>query len=98
MVSHLSKEHIQKLANQLMFRLSDQEIVDIQKEFETLTLQMKTLDKINTDEVEPMVYPFEIVSSQLRDDEVIHHLSVDDVLLNAPQTENDYFVVPKVVD
>ena len=97
-MSHLSKEHIQKLANQLMFRLSDDEIKEIQVEFETLTKQLATLDKIDTTDVEPMIYPFEIVSTSLRDDEVVSELRLEDVLLNAPETQDNYFVVPKVVD
>jgi|LFRM01.2.fsa_nt_gb aspartyl-tRNA(Asn)/glutamyl-tRNA(Gln) amidotransferase subunit C len=98
MVNKLSKEHIQKLANQLMFRLSDDEIKEIQVEFETLTKQLATLDKIDTTDVEPMIYPFEIVSTSLRDDEVVSELRLEDVLLNAPETQDNYFVVPKVVD
>lgn len=97
-MNKLSKEHIQKLANQLMFRLSDDEIKEIQVEFETLTKQMATLDKIDTTDVEPMIYPFEIVSTSLRDDEVVSELRLEDVLLNAPETQDNYFVVPKVVD
>ena len=92
MVNKLSKEHIQKLANQLMFRLSDDEIKEIQVEFETLTKQMATLDKIDTTDVEPMIYPFEIVSTSLRDDEVVSELRLEDVLLNAPETQDNYFV------
>ncbi|HHX52149.1 MAG TPA: Asp-tRNA(Asn)/Glu-tRNA(Gln) amidotransferase subunit GatC [Erysipelothrix sp.] len=97
-MNKLSKEHIQKLANQLMFRLSDDEIKEIQVEFETLTKQLATLDKIDTTDVEPMIYPFEIVSTSLRDDEVVSELRLEDVLLNAPETQDNYFVVPKVVD
>ena len=96
-MKQLSKEHIKKLANQLMFDLSDQEIEEIQEEFDTLIKQMENLNKIDTSNVLEMVYPFDQVTTLLRDDTEVHHLSVEDVLLNAPEKEDDYFVVPRVV-
>lgn len=101
MVSNtLSKEKIKQLANQLMFDLSDQEIEEIQKEFSTLIDQMKLLNDIDTQNVEPMVYPFEEPTTLMRsdDDDEPYHLSLKDVLMNAPDAQDDYFVVPKVVD
>ena len=94
----LSKEHIKKLANPLMFDLDDKEIEDILSEFTMLTQQMNDLKKIDTSDVVPMVYPYDLETSYLREDDEIHHLSVQDVLMNAPQTEDDYFVVPKVIE
>ncbi len=98
MVKQLSKEKIKLLANHLMFDLSEQEINDIQHEFATLLKQMELLNDIDTEGVEPMVYPYEIISTALRDDQQSEHLTLKDVLSNAPDAQDDYFVVPKVVD
>lgn len=98
-MSHLSKEKIKSLANQLMFDLTEQEIIEIQHEFNTLIEQMSLLNEIDTSEVEPMVYPFESPTTYLRDDEdVPTHLTMKQVMMNAPDAQYDYFVVPKVVD
>lgn len=95
----VSKEKIKSLANQLMFDLSESEIEEIQTEFSSLIQQMALLNEIDTEEVEPMVYPFEEATTYLRDDDAQpQHLSKQDIFMNAPDAEDDYFVVPKVVD
>lgn len=98
MVKQLSKEKIKQLANHLMFDLSDQEMEDIQHEFATLLKQMELLNDIDTQGVEPMVFPYEINSTSLRNDEMSEHLTIEEVFVNAPDAQDDYFVVPKVVD
>ena len=77
--------------------MSDEEALDIKKEFDVLISQMRLLDKINTEQVEPMVYPFEEPTSFLREDEVEHVLELKDVLKNAPKQKNGFFVTQKVV-
>lgn len=92
-----SKEYFKSLANQIMFDLSDAEVEDLQEEFKDLTQQIALLDEINTDGVEPMVYPFEEATFYLREDEVSNVISTKDTLANAPKVLNDQIVVPKVV-
>ena len=60
------REYFKKLAHQLMFDLSDEEADSIVKEFGQLEKQMSLLDKVNTDGVEEMIYPFEEPTSFLR--------------------------------
>ena len=91
------RAYFRKLANQLMFDLSDEEADDIIAEFETLNRQMTLLDAINTDDVEIMVYPFEDDTVFLRKDEVSHVLSQDDALANVKDKIEGHFVLPKVV-
>ena len=52
------KDHYKKLAEQLMFRLSDEEADSIVREFSTLESQMALLDDVDTEGVEEMIYPF----------------------------------------
>lgn len=92
-----SKEYFRKLANQIMFDLSDEEISELQEDFKTLTKQMELLDEINTDDVEPMIYPFEEATSYLREDEVSMQLTQKEALSNASKVLNGQIVVPKVV-
>ena len=85
------------LALQCRFELSDEEALDIKKEFDVLISQMRLLDKINTEQVEPMVYPFEEETSFMREDVADQVLPVQEVLKNAPKTKNGFFVTQKVV-
>lgn len=86
-----------KLANQLMFDLSDEEVVELDKEFDTLLKQIDLLDTIDTEGVEPMVYPFEASTTFLREDEVGHVLDQSDVLKNVKKERAGHILVPKVV-
>lgn len=86
-----------KLANQLMFDLSDEEVNELDKEFDTLLKQIELLDTIDTEGVEPMVYPFEAPTVFLRDDEVDNVLPQADVLKNVKKERAGHILVPKVV-
>ncbi len=91
------KSYFINLAHQLRFDLSDKEAQDIADEFSVLIDQMDLLNKIDTQGVEPMVYPFEEPTSFMREDEVNHVLSAQEALKNAPSTKNGFFVTKKVV-
>ena len=91
------KEMLRKLANDVMFDLNDQEISELQEEFEIYMKQMDLLNRIDTENVEEMVYPFDMPTTFIRDDEHESVLSVEDALANAPKTMANHIVVPKVV-
>ncbi len=88
---------VKKLAEMLMFKLSDEEAQEIIEEFKTFDRQQALLDKIDTEAVEEMIFPFDVKTSFLRDDEADHILSQDDVLKNVAKTKQGHVVVPKVV-
>lgn len=85
------------LAHQLMFDLSDDEVSDIEREFNTLLKQMELMDAIDTDGVEPQVYCFDDETTFIRDDEVTNVFTQQQALENAPKVRDGHFVVPKVV-
>ena len=91
------KEYFQKLANGIMLDVNDEEIADLQKEFEVLTKQIHLFDKVDTEGVEPMVYPFEEPTTFLREYVVEHVLSQEDALKNAKSVKAGHVHVPKVV-
>jgi aspartyl-tRNA(Asn)/glutamyl-tRNA(Gln) amidotransferase subunit C len=89
--------YFKRLAHQLMFDLSDAEAEDIVKEFDTLGRQLTLLDAVDTEGVEPMVYPFEEETSFIRADEVSNVISQDEALANVDKKLEGHFVLPKVV-
>ena len=91
------KAYFRKLANGIMLDVNDDEISDLQQEFEVLTKQIQLIDKVATEGVEPMVYPFEEETSFLREDEVGHVLSQQEALENAKSVRAGHVHVPKVV-
>ena len=93
----MEKSKLEEYANHLMFRLSDEELASLEDDFVTLNAQIALLDKIDTEAVEEMIFPFDVKTSFLRDDEADHILSQDDVLKNVAKTKQGHVVVPKVV-
>ena len=77
--------------------MSDAEAQDIKNEFDVLIDQMDLLNKIDTEGIEPMVYPFDEETSFMREDVADQVLPVQEVLKNAPKTKNGFFVTQKVV-
>lgn len=96
-MKRLDGQGFKDLANQLRFSLSDEEANDIKNEFDVLIDQMDLLNKIDTEGVEPMVYPFDEETSFLREDVADQVLPVKEVLKNAPKEKNGFFVTQKVV-
>jgi len=90
-------EYFKSLAKQLRFELTDEEAIGISEEFSILINQMNLLNKIDTEGVQPMVYPIEEVTTFLRDDVADQILSAQEALKNAPSTKNGFFVTKKVV-
>lgn len=92
-----SKEYFKHLARDIMFDISDEEVSQLQVEFASLTKQLEILDEINTDEVEPMVYPFAQETSFMREDKVDHVIEHEDAMKNVKSVKISHVHVPKVV-
>lgn len=93
----MDKMYFKKLAHQLMFDLNDQEIEELQEDFTVLLEQIQLLDKIDTENVSEMVYPFEASTSFLREDVVQHTISQEEALEGAKSVIAGHVHVPKVV-
>ena len=91
------KEYFKKLANAIMFNLSDEEAIDIVNEFSTLNKQLELLQKVDTEGVEPMIYPFEQPTSYLREDDESRVITREEALSNVEESKEGHFVVHKVV-
>ena len=91
------REYFIKLAEQLMFRLSDEEADSIVREFSTLESQMALLDDVDTEGVEEMIYPFEEDTVFMREDIPNHVISQEEALENVEKKIEGHFVLPKVV-
>ena len=89
--------YFKKLAEQLMFRLTDEEAEWIKKELDTLMGQLHLLDAVDTEDTEEMIWPFEDETTFMREDTVTHVISQDDALANVTTKIEGHFALPKVV-
>ena len=95
----IEKELLEKYAEKLMFRMSDEEYNTLQNEFDIILKQMDLIGNIDgINEVEPMIFPFVTYEAELREDIVEDSLSVDEVLSNTKHQVRDQVKVPKVVE
>lgn len=93
----IDRDLIVDLSHDLKFALTPAEEREILEESETFLLMMEHLERIDTEDVLPMSYPFETPTTWLREDVVSHVISQEEAMLNAPAVDGDYFEVVKVV-
>ena len=88
---------VQRIARLARITVTPEEAKALQKELTGILEWVEQLDEVNTANVEPMtrVVP---IGLKKRKDEVTDGEIADDVTRNAPQSEDHFFVVPKVVE
>ena len=93
----ISKEELKKLANRLMYDMSDEDYELLEKEFEVYGKYIEIIENIDVTDVTPMTFPFFYESIGLREDEPDEVLSTEDVLKNAHDVFDNQVKVKKVI-
>jgi len=68
----------------------------MKEDLDKILVFIDAISKIDTHEVEPLIYMSEEVNV-LRNDKITNIISQQDALKNAPQKDSDYFKVPTVL-
>ena len=93
----LTKDDVKKVAKLARIRLGEDEVDHFVGELNSILGWIEQLQEVNTDDVTPMAGVGEH-TLRLRSDEVNGGDKVKEILENAPESEYDCFVVPKVVE
>lgn len=94
----VDKEVLKDASLRLMFKMEDEEYDLLENEFKIILKQLSLMDNVKgIDDVEPMVFPYPITTSYLREDEVETPLSRGEALKNAGNIKEDQIKLPKVV-
>jgi aspartyl-tRNA(Asn)/glutamyl-tRNA(Gln) amidotransferase subunit C len=88
---------VRRVAQLARLELSDQEIIQFSMQLSAIVNYIEKLNELNTDEVEPLAHCLPICNV-FRSDEVLPSLTQERALANAPDAENGYFKVPKVLE
>jgi len=90
-------ETVRRIAHLARIAVAEEEIEHLQGELNAILAFVEQLAEIDVADVEPMtsVIPIEM---KKRADRVTEGDIADDIVRNAPATENHFFVVPKVVE
>lgn len=86
--------HIARLAR---IALKDDEVEPLADELSGILAFVEQLERVNTDDVEPMTSVFEM-GLRRRADEVSDGGQADAALANAPEGADGFFAVPKVIE
>jgi aspartyl-tRNA(Asn)/glutamyl-tRNA(Gln) amidotransferase subunit C len=87
-------EHVARLAR---LELTDDEKARLREQLGVILEAAAKVSEVATDDVPPTAYAIPR-SNVLRPDEITPSLTVEQVLSNAPEVEDDRFKVPKVVE
>ena len=87
-------KHISKLAR---ISVDEKKINNLSKDLSSIMKFIEKLNELNTDKTNPLT---SIINASLksRKDEVIDGKIRDQILKNSPEKNEEFFVVPKVVD
>lgn len=93
----VDEKTVRRIARLARIKITDGEAQSLQKELSGILDWVKQLDEVDTTSVEPMT---RVVAQELekRVDEVTDGEIADVVVANAPISEDNFFVVPKVVE
>ena len=88
---------VRRIAHLARIAVADEEVEHLQGEINSILAFVEQLSEVNVEGVEPMtsVTPMEM---KKRADVVTDGGIRDDVLKNAPATEDGFFLVPKVME
>ena len=88
---------VRRIAHLARIAVKDDEVEHLKEELNGILAFVEQLSEVNVEGVEPMtsVTPMKLL---LREDKVTEGGDAARVLANAPQTEDGFFVVPKVVE
>ena len=88
---------VRRIARLARIKITDEEAKGLEAELSGILNWVEQLDEVDTAGVEPMtrVVPIEL---KKREDVVTDGDIADDIVKNAPMTEDHFFVVPKVVE
>ncbi len=88
---------VKRIARLARIKITDDEAKGLETELSGILQWVEQLGEVDTKNVEPMtrVVPIEL---KMRRDEVTDGEKAAEVTQNAPMSENNFFVVPKVVE
>ena len=94
---HVDEATVRRIAHLARIKITDEEAAGLESELSAILDWVEQLDEVDTATVEPMtrVVP---ISLKHREDVVKDGEKADEIVANAPMSEDDFFVVPKVVE
>ena len=88
---------VRRIARLARIAVTDEEVPHLQGELNAILAFVEQLDEVNVDGIEPMTSVTPMVMKK-RTDSVTDGGYPEKIVRNAPATEDNFFLVPKVVE
>lgn len=92
----ISREEVRHIAKLARLEFTEAEEETLAEDMSHILDYMDMLNELDTSEIEPMTHVLDLVHV-VRTDSVKKRISQKDALKNAPDTDGEYFRVPKVI-
>jgi len=93
----LDTDTVKRIARLARIHVDEADLAPLADELNNILGWVEQLEEVDTDGVEPMTSVVEMVQ-RLRADEVTDGGVRDKVLANAPESDDGFFIVPKVIE
>lgn len=93
----ITPDLIKYLESLARITLSEDEEKKVGNELQDILTYIDMLNELDTDGVEAMSHCFPI-TNVMREDVVAESMTSDEIVANAPESQDGYFVVPKTVE
>ncbi len=93
----VDRDEVLKIASLAKLHLTEDEVDLYTDQMNEILDYMHQLDELDTENVEPLSHVLDQLN-MTRQDEEEPSLSRDEALSNAPDSDGEYFVVPKVIE
>ncbi len=93
----LDDSEIRNIAYLARLALKPNELAEYRNDMKEILRLIEEMNKFQTEDIEPLAHPLDI-NARFRSDEVTeadHHEEYQDI---APQVENGFYLVPKVIE
>lgn len=94
---HVDEKTVRRIARLARIKVTDDEAKGLEKELSGILDWVEQLNEVDVEGVEPMTSTVAMTLRE-RDDRVTDGEKAADVTLNAPMSEDEFYVVPKVVE
>jgi aspartyl-tRNA(Asn)/glutamyl-tRNA(Gln) amidotransferase subunit C len=93
----ITEDTVDKIAHLARLEVNAEEKEQLMADMSRILTFMDKLNEVDTSNVEPLVYMTEEVNI-FRKDEVKELITHEEALQNAPERDENYFLVPKVIE
>ena len=97
MAKKIDQDQVRKVAKLSRLDLSDAEVEEFTEQLSAILGYVEKLNELDTADVEPLAHCLP-VCNVLREDSAKESLGTEKVLANAPQRDDEFFKVPKILD